>query len=69
MFIIPSNVRVTNIDVKANGQVIIDAESGQYAQLGYLVSRIKLERALLNVDMEVISVSSDIKIKISGVLP
>ena len=69
MFIIPSNVRVTNIDVLDNGQVIINAESGQYAQLGYLVSRIKLERALLNVDMEVISVSSDIKIKISGVLP
>ena len=50
MFIIPSNVRVTNIEVAETGQVVIDAESGQYAQLGYLVSRIKLERALLNVD-------------------
>ncbi|MBQ9279683.1 MAG: hypothetical protein IJ215_01360 [Clostridia bacterium] len=69
MFIIPANVRVTNIVVDESGEVTIDAESGQYAQLGYFVSRIKLERALLNVDMEVVSVNSDIKIIISGVLP
>ena len=69
MFIIPANVRVTSIDVNESGNVTIDAESGQYAQLGYFVSRIKLERALLNVDMEVVSVNSDIKIIISGVLP
>ena len=69
MFIIPANVRVTNIVVDESGEVTIDAESGQYAQLGYFVSRIKLERALLNVDMEVASVNSDIKIIISGVLP
>lgn len=69
MFIIPANVRVTAIDIDNSGNVKINAESGQYAQLGYLVSRLKLERALYNVDMEVQNVSSNIKILVSGVLP
>ena len=69
MFIIPANVRVTSIDIDDYGNVKINAESGQYAQLGYFVSRLKLERALYDVDMEVQNVSSDIKILISGVLP
>ena len=69
MFIMPANVQVTSIDVSDTGSVKINAESGQYAQLGYFVSRIKLERALLNVDMEVVSVDSNIKIIVSGVLP
>ena len=69
MFIIPANVRVTSIDVSESGEVTIKAESGQYAQLGYFVSRLKLERALLEVNMEVVNVSSNINIIISGVLP
>lgn len=69
MFIMPANVSVKTIDIKDTGAVTISAESGQYAQLGYLVSKIKLENALLNVDMTVKSVDSNIKIEISGVLP
>lgn len=69
MFIMPVNVTVKTIDVQDTGAVTISAESGQYAQLGYLVSKIKLENALLNVDMEVQSVDSNIKIVIKGVLP
>ena len=69
MFIMPANVKVTSINVGEAGNVEINAESGQYAQLGYFVSRVKLERALLNVNMEVVSVESNIKIIVSGVLP
>lgn len=69
MFIMPSGVKVTSINVLETGNVQINAESGQYAQLGFLVSRIKLEKALLNVDMEVVSVDGNIKIIVSGVLP
>ena len=69
MFIMPSGVKVTSINVLETGNVQINAESGQYAQLGFLVSRIKLEKALLNVDMEVVSVEGNIKIIVSGVLP
>lgn len=69
MFIMPVNVRITSIDVNKTGNVIIKAESGQYAELGYFVSRVKLENLLLDVDMEVVSVEADIKIIVSGVLP
>lgn len=69
MFIMPANVSVKTIDVQDTGAVTISVESGQYAQLGYLVSKIKLENALLNVDMEVQSVDNNIKIVIKGVLP
>ncbi len=69
MFIMPSGVKVTSINVQETGDVQIKAESGQYAQLGFLVSRIKLEAVLLDVDMEVVSVEGNIKIIVSGVLP
>lgn len=69
MFIMPSGVKVTSINVLETGDVSLKAESGQYAQLGFLVSRIKLEKALLDVDMEVVSVDGNIKIIVSGVLP
>ena len=69
MFIMPSGVKVTSINVLETGDVSLRAESGQYAQLGFLVSRIKLEKALLDVDMEVVSVDGNIKIIVSGVLP
>lgn len=69
MFIMPANVVVTSIDVSETGNVLIKAESGQHAQLGYLVSRIKLEKILLDVNMEVVDMSGNIKILISGVLP
>ncbi|MBQ9266710.1 MAG: hypothetical protein IJ217_00225 [Clostridia bacterium] len=69
MFIVPEDVRVTSVQVTTDKQVTIQAQSGKYAQLGYFVSRLKLENALKNVDMEVISMNSDIKIKITGELP
>ena len=65
----PANVSVKTINIQDTGAVTISAESGQYAQLGYLVSKLKIENALLNVDMQVKSVDSNIKIEISGVLP
>ena len=69
MFIIPSDVTVSSIQIGTNDAVILEASSGRYAQLGYFVSRLKLAGILKNVDMEVVDMSSDIQIKISGVLP
>jgi hypothetical protein len=69
MFIIPSDVTVSSIQIGTNDKVILGASSGRYAQLGYFVSRLKLAGILKEVDMEVIDMSSDIQIKISGVLP
>lgn len=68
MFVIPENVKVTSISVES-GRVTMYAESGQYSQLGYFVSRLKLDNVLSNVDMQVQSMSGNIKIKISGEMP
>ena len=68
MFTIPENVKVTSISV-LDGKVTMEAESGQYSQLGYFVSRLKLDRVLTNVDMSVESMSGNIKIRISGEMP
>lgn len=68
MFVIPENVKVTYIAVQ-DGWVEMDAESGQYAQLGYFVSKLKLEKVLTDVDMKVISMDGNIKIKVSGAMP
>ncbi len=69
MFIIPSNVTVSSIQIGSDDSVILEASSGKYAQLGYFVSRLKLAGILKNVDMEVVDMSSNIQIKIKGVLP
>ncbi len=69
MFIIPVDVRVTSISVGTNDSVVLEAESGRYAQLGYFVSRLKLAGILKDVGMEVSDMSTDIKIKVNGVLP
>lgn len=68
MFTIPENVKVTSISV-LDGKVAMRAESGQYSQLGYFVSRLKLDRVLTNVDMTVESMSGNIKIRINGEMP
>lgn len=68
MFVMPENVKVTSIGVN-NGRIEMNAESGHYAQLGYFVSRLKLDKVMENVDMEVLSMSGKIKIKISGEMP
>ncbi len=69
MFIIPTDVRVTSVNVTTDNVVTMKAESGKYAQLGYFVSRLKLAGVLKNVEMEVISMDSTIQIKVNGVLP
>lgn len=69
MFIIPQGVTITNINVSELGEVEIDAMSTQYAQLGYFVSRIKLEKVLNDVDMTVVEMQQNIRIKIGGMLP
>ena len=71
MFSIPEEVKVTSVKVEdGTDNVTISAESGRYAQLGYFVSRLKLEGVLENVNMQVISMdTSSIKIIINGVLP
>ena len=69
MFIIPIDVKVSSISIGTNDAVVLEAESGRYAQLGYFVSRLKLAGILKDVDMEVIDMSSSIQIKVSGVLP
>lgn len=69
MFIIPTNVRVTNIDINDKGVVVLDAESGQYASLGFFVTKLKLEGVLNDVKMEQVSDSGKIKIKITGGMP
>ena len=68
MFIMPEDVKVTSITVR-DGRVAMSAESGQYSQLGYFVSRLKLDKVLTDVDMSVESMSGNIKIKISGEMP
>ncbi len=69
MFIIPEDVKVTSVIITTDNHVTIEAQSGKYAQLGYFVSRLKLENALKDVDMQVLEMNSDIKIKINGELP
>ena len=69
MFIIPVDVKVTSISIGTNDAVILEAESGRYAQLGYFVSRLKLAGILKDVGIEVVQMDSDIKIKVNGVLP
>ncbi len=70
MFSVPDEVKVTSLKVSADDAVSISAESGRYSQLGYFVSRLKLEGVLEDVSMKVMSMdSSSIKIIISGVLP
>ena len=69
MFIIPIDVKVSAISIGTNDTVVLQAESGRYAQLGYFVSRLKLAGILKEVDMEVKDMSSSIQIKVSGVLP
>lgn len=69
MFIIPTDVRVTSIQIGTDDTVELSAESGKYAQLGYFVSRLKLAGVIKDVEMEVINMSSTIQIKVNGVLP
>lgn len=69
MFVIPEDVKVTSINVEDGRSVILEAESGKYNQLGYFVSKLKLEEILDNVNMEVVSMNSNIKIKVNGELP
>lgn len=69
MFIIPVDVKVTSFSIGTNDTIILEAESGRYAQLGYFVSRLKLAGIIRDLDMEVISMNSNIKIKVNGVLP
>lgn len=70
MFSVPAEVKITSVKVTEADEVIVSAESGRYAQLGYFVSRLKLEGVLENVEMKVVSMdTSSIKIIINGVLP
>lgn len=69
MFIIPQGVSITNINISEMGEVEIYAMSTQYAQLGYFVSRLKLEKVLLDVDMSVVEMQQNISIKVRGQLP
>lgn len=69
MFIIPTDVKVTSVQIGSDNTVFLEAESGKYAQLGYFVSRLKLAGVLDDVEMEVVNMSSTIQIKVNGVLP
>lgn len=69
MFIIPTDVQVTSVQIGTDDTVVLEAQSGKYAQLGYFVSRLKLASVLEDVEMEVVNMSSTIQIKVSGVLP
>ena len=69
MFIIPQGVAITNINISDMGEVEIYAVSTQYAQLGYFVSKLKLENVLTDVNMEVLEMEQQIKIKVGGMLP
>jgi actin-related protein len=66
MFMVPDDVKISSLEVATNNEVLIEANSGKYSQLGYFVSKLKLENILYNVDMEVLSMDNDIKIKVSG---
>ena len=66
-FIVLNNL--TNINISELGEVEIDAVSSQYAQLGYFVSKLKLENIILDVNMTVVEMTQNIRIKIGGMLP
>ena len=69
MFVIPVDVKVSSISIGTNDNVVLEAESSKYAQLGYFVSRLKLAGILTDVKMDVVSMDSTIKIKVKGILP
>lgn len=69
MFAIPADVKVTSVKVLTDNTVTMSAESGKYAQLGYFVSRLKIENILKDVNMQVVSMNGTIKIIVNGVLP
>ena len=69
MFIVPQGVVITDVNISEMGDVTMTAVSNRYAQLGYFVSRLKIENVLDKVDMQVQSMDSNIIIKIGGKLP
>jgi Tfp pilus assembly protein PilN len=68
MFMVPDDVKITSLEVATNDQVTIEANSGKYSQLGYFVSKLKIDNILKNVDMEVLGMENNIMIKVSGEL-
>lgn len=70
MSIIPENVQLTSIENSTGTQIVINAQSNKYEQLGYFVAKLKTEVILTNIistagqkDNNVVS------IKIEGDLP
>lgn len=69
MNIMPKNVTLTKITTGESKNVVITAKSTTYADLGYLISRIKLDGTLKNIKMNKITHGSEITIEIGGDLP
>ena len=49
MYVIPKGVQITSIQNTSGDNIVINAQSATYEQLGYLKSKIKEEGILLNV--------------------
>ncbi|MEG2484216.1 MAG: PilN domain-containing protein, partial [Clostridia bacterium] len=69
MNIIPKNVTLEKISTNENKNVTITAKSPAYADLGYFISRIKLDGTLKNIQIKNITHGAEIKIEIGGDLP
>ncbi len=67
--IMPSGASLTRITTNDNKNVVISARSKTYANLGYLVSRIKLDGTLKNIKINKVYHNAEISIEIGGDLP
>ena len=72
MYIIPQGVQITSIENTVGSEIVINAQSATYEQLGYLKSKIKEDGILLDVQSDSgqkQSSTSIARITIEGDLP
>lgn len=70
MYIMPSQVQITSIQNTTGSKIVINAQSSQYEQLGFLKANIQLEGILLNVISTTGQKENNVvSIKIEGDLP
>lgn len=69
MNIIPNNIKLVSITSNDNKKVTVTAESTTYSELGYFISKMKLDGILTNIKVQKIENGTTVKIEIGGDLP
>lgn len=69
MNIIPKNIELVSIASNDNKHVTVTAKSPTYSELGYFISKMKLDGILTNIKVQKIENSDMVKIEIGGDLP